>query len=283
MRVLVTGAGGVLGGYLVRRLRQTGADVVAWSGRREVDLTDAGAVEAAFAHARPDVVLHAAALSRVADCHRDPERAHLVNTAATAQLARLCQEAGRRMVFVSTDLVFDGTRAPYREDDAPAPLSVYGRSKAEAEPAVLACPEHVVARVSLLYGPALSAGPSFFDTLLDSLRYGRPVTLFEDEWRTPLALTTAADALVELASSGASGLFHVGGPERMSRLGMGRRLANLLRLDGGLIRAAKQTDVPAAEPRPRDVSLDSSRWRGANASVAWPGYEEALAAMLTLS
>src|SRR5439155_2744036 len=96
---------------------------------------------------------------------------------------------------------FDGERAPYGEEDDPAPLSVYGRTKADAEAAVRAAGGLVV-RVSLLYGPSLSGRPSFFDDQAAALRSGRPLTLFEDEWRTPLALPAAARALVELARSG---------------------------------------------------------------------------------
>jgi dTDP-4-dehydrorhamnose reductase len=139
---------------------------------RPVDLADAGAVAAAFREARPDAVLHAAALARVADCHRDPERARRVNAAGSAVLAELAAAAGARLVLVSTDLVFDGARAPYREEDPPAPVSVYGRSKVAAEGAVLAVPRAAVARVSLLFGPSLTGRPSFFDEQVAALRAG---------------------------------------------------------------------------------------------------------------
>jgi dTDP-4-dehydrorhamnose reductase len=279
-RVLLTGASGLLGAYLLRHLQGTGADVLAWHGARDVDLADAGALTAAFRAARPAVVLHAAALARIADCHRQPERAFQVNAAATAVLAGECARAGARLLLVSTDLVFDGESAPYAETAAPAPLSVYGRSKVAAEQAVLAHAHHAVARVGLLFGPTLNRRPSFFDDQASALRSGRPVTLFADEWRTPLDLATAARALSELALSGATGLFHLGGPERLSRLEMGRQLAAALGADPGAIVVATRADVPAAEPRPRDVSLDSGRWRGLFPDLPWPAFGEALRQLL---
>jgi len=278
-RVLVTGASGQLGAYLLRELRREDCDVTAWNGTRGVDLGDEAAVSAAFRAARPDVVLHAAAMARIADCHRDPPRARRVNTDGTAALARLAAESGARLVFVSTDLVFDGEKPPYREGDAVGPLSVYGRTKADAEAAVLAAPRAVVVRVSLLFGPSLNGRPSFFDEQVAGLRSGKPVTLFADEWRTPLDLATAARALLAAARSDCTGLLHLGGPERLSRLEMGRRLAAHLGADAAAIRAGRRDEVPAPESRPRDTSLDSSRWRTLFPEFVRP-FEEALREML---
>ena len=286
MRLLLTGASGQLGAYLLRTLLADGAEVTAWSGAQRgqrfgvplepVDLADADAVAAAFRRARPVAVLHAAAVASIAECHRDPDRARRVNVAGTATLAELAAAAGARLVLVSTDLVFDGESPPYREGDRLAPLSVYGRSKADAEAAALAAPRAAVARLSLLFGRSLAGRPSFFDQQAQALRGGPPVTLFTDEWRTPLHLATAARALVALARADFSGVLHVGGPERLSRLEMGRRLARFLGADPGVIVPALRADAPAPEPRPRDVSLGSSLWRRLCPALPWPGWEEAL-------
>jgi dTDP-4-dehydrorhamnose reductase len=277
-RLLITGASGVLGGYLVRQAAQRGGPYIAWDGPRHggVDLADRDAVVAAFRCADPAIVLHAAALARISDCHRDPERARSINTGGAALLAELCAAARARLLFVSTDLVFDGERAPYRPSDPPAPVSVYGQTKAAGEQAVLAHPVNVVARVSLLFGPSRQTVPSFFDEQVRALREGRAITLFEDEWRTPIDLATAAAALIEIALADVEGLFHVGGPERLSRLEMGRELAKVLGVSADLVRGNRRADAPAGEPRPRDTSLDSTRWRTAFPGSVWPGYAEAL-------
>jgi dTDP-4-dehydrorhamnose reductase len=281
MRLLITGASGLLGVYLMRE--RAGHETIGWSGSRQeplcgplqpVDLSDPTQVESAFKAARPEVVIHAAALARVADCHRDPDRAQRINAGGTATLVRLAKEAGARLVLVSTDLVYDGEQAPYREEDPPTPVSVYGRSKVAAETAVLAEPGNLVVRVSLLYGPSLHGRPSFFDEQIAALRAGRPVTLFADEWRTPLDLLTAARALVGLAQSSCTGLIHVGGPLRLSRLEMGQRLAKYLGADESLLRPVSRDSIPGAESRPRDVSLDATRWRRLCPAVPWLLWDE---------
>jgi dTDP-4-dehydrorhamnose reductase len=107
----------------------------------------------------------------------------------------------------------------------------------------------------------------------------RPLKLFMDEWRTPLDLPTAAAALVALALSNQSGLFHIGGPERLSRWEMGQEVSRFLGCDTASIVAAKQADAPAPEPRPRDVSLNSAKWRAAFPEQPCPTIREALQQM----
>ncbi|HEX4590789.1 MAG TPA: SDR family oxidoreductase, partial [Gemmataceae bacterium] len=243
MRWLLTGATGLLGGYVLRQLRSE--SIVAWSGSQQsdvlgvplirADLADSAAVAAAFSAAAPDVVIHAAAVARVDECRRDSDRARRINTEGSRHLAELAAERGARLVYVSTDLVFDGERGSYRESDSPSPLTVYGLTKADAETAVLTFPRTAVARLSLLYGPCLTGRSSFFDRMVAALKQGQPIPLFADEWRTPLDLATAATALVELGRSEVTGLLHIGGPERLSRLEMGRQLAEALGVSGDSI------------------------------------------------
>ena len=286
MRVLLTGASGLLGGYVLRELKARGLEVVGWPGPRTRlgsvqyslagDLGEPGWLSAAFHEVKPDLLIHAGALASVEACRRDPEKARLVNAVGTGLLADLAVGTRTRMVHVSTDLVFDGEKGNYRETDVPSPLSVYGGTKRDGEVMVLICPRHVVARLSLLFGPTLTNRIAFFDQQLAALRAGSRLTLFEDEWRTPLSLTVAARALVTIALSDFRGMIHIGGPERMSRLEMGKRLAAYLGVDASNIVAVNRSSAPAAEPRPRDTSLDSSLWRSLFPQEPWPNFEEAL-------
>lgn len=285
LRVLLTGASGQLGAYVLAHLADRGHQVLAWSGTeagerggiplRPLDLGDLPGIAPALDRADPEAVLHAAAMSSAAEAHRDPERARLVNVEATRRIAGWCRENCRRLVFTSTDLVFDGRKPWSRESDPAEPVLTYGRTKREAEGVVLEAPLGLVARVSLLYGPSRSGRPSYFDRSLASLRRGESQTFFEDEFRTPLDLVTAAEALVGLTEAGATGVVHVGGAERVSRYDLMRRIATVLGLDPGLVRANRQADVPSPEPRPADASLESTRLASLLPGLTRPPIEEA--------
>jgi dTDP-4-dehydrorhamnose reductase len=288
MRIVVTGASGRLGAYLIDRLNDGPHAVRAWSGAtrgcragvdlRPVDLTDADEVVAALDEADPAAIIHAAAVSSAEAAYRDAGRAAAVNVAATRRLADWAAAHGRRLVFTSTDLVFDGSRPWSREEDPAEPVLEYGRTKRAAEPFVLAVPRGVVARISLLFGPSRHGPPSFFDRAWAVAGEGQPQAFFEDEFRTPLDYRTAAEILVRLAESEVTGILHVGGRERLSRFELMRRAAIARGLDAGLIRPNRRADVPLPEPRPADVSLDTARLAGLFPDLDRPGVETALAA-----
>jgi dTDP-4-dehydrorhamnose reductase len=286
MRLLLTGASGQLGSYVLRECTRQSIAVVAWSGSRRadlfgyplhpVDLTDKDGVAEAFRSAAPTAILHTAALARASDCRREPQRAEQINVHGTVLLAELAERASVPLLYLSTDMVYDGQHAPYREEDAVSPLSVYGRTKAESERAVLASLRHTVVRLPLLFGPSLTERPNFFDAQVKALRSCEPIGLFYDEWRTPLSFLVAARALLALAPSPPGGLLHVGGPERLSRFEMGQRLADFLGYSCKALEAISRNHSPDVEPRPADLSLNSSRWRGLYPHLEWPTYEEAL-------
>lgn len=271
MRVLATGAGGLLGGRLAARLHERGFDVLALyrhaappPGPRALalDLVDGDALERLLDSERPEAVLHAAVLGRAELCQERPAEAQATNVALPERLARACTERGIRLVALSTDLVFAGDRAPYREDEAPRPLSVYGRTKHEGEQAVLgACPAAAVGRVALVLGRGHGARGSASESVAWTVRAGRPARLFTDEHRTPIDPESVADAAQRLLTGTARGLFHLGGPERLSRHELGLRTARALGLPETAIVAARQSDHAGPDPRPADVSLDSGRAR----------------------
>jgi dTDP-4-dehydrorhamnose reductase len=290
VRILVTGASGKLGSVLVDRLTRDGRhDVIAWSGTTSgprgavtlhaVDLIEARAVDESLEAADPDAVIHAAAMSTAEAVYRDPARGHAVNVEATRRLAEWAGSRGRRLLFTSTDLVFDGSRSWYREEDPARPILAYGRSKFEAERPVVAAPRSLVARLSLLFGPTHSGRPGFFDLAMDALRRGEPRPFFEDEFRTPLDYRTAAEILVGLVESEAVGIVHVGGPERLSRFELMRRVALAAGVDPHLVRSGRQADAALPEPRPADVSLDTTRLGGLLPDLARPSIEAVLLAV----
>lgn len=252
LRILVTGADGFLGGHAQAAVRAAGHVLLTTSrkaGDAAVDLTTPGIAGALAQALRPDVVLHLAAMARLGDCERDAERARAVNAAATAALA---ERFGARLLAVSTDLVFDGRRAPYAAGDPPSPLSAYGRSKVEGEELAAAHGARVV-RLPLLFGPD-ARGRGASASLRAELAAGRPAGLFVDEYRTPLHAADAARALVAMVVDPAGPrLVHLAGPERLSRWEFGRRLCARHGLPLELLQPIECHDPL----RPRDASLRS--------------------------
>lgn len=250
VRILLTGHTGFLGHHLRDALRGAGVECTT-AGRRDadvrLDLDHPSTLGQAVASARPDVVLHAAATSAMGACAADPEGATRRNGEAAGALAA----AGAWLVFVSTDLVFDGTAAPYRATDAPRPLSAYGRSKALGEERVLAGGGMVV-RVPLLFGPSFDGRRGASDMLRAAARDGRTLRLFVDEFRSPLHVVDAARALVAVACGPPrAGVMHVAGPERVSRLEFAERFAVRHGWNDRPWLGAESEDPT----RPRDVTL----------------------------
>ena len=284
-RILLTGATGQVGSYLLREIRNRNLTVEPWSSQpnaqvggvacRQVDLRQVDQVSEAFDDFKPDIVLHAAAISNAAACFQDPERTRQVNTTATRILAELAQKHRARLIFTSTDMVFDGRDGHYRETDSMTPISVYGHSKAIAECSVVRW-EQVVLRISLLYAPAINGRPVFFDHQLAAIREGSRCVLFEDEWRTALSTQIAAEGILRVAASDFKGILHLAGPESMTRFEMGRRLAAAVGADPDLIVGNRREDSESDEPRPRDVSLCCDRWCELFPEFPRPSYEESL-------
>jgi len=267
-RILVTGAGGRLGGRLAACLAGR-FEVLAARHEAEVpdglatvplDLLLPSSIEAALDRGRPDAVVHAAALADPDACERLPGRAAELNGRAPETMARLCRQRGLRLVILSTDLVFSGERAGWREDDIASPLLIYGRTKLAGEEAALAAhPEAVVARVALVCGRGHGPGATSSESVAWALRGGRRVRLYTDQFRTPVDAPSVAAALERLIGGTTTGVFHLGGPERLSRYELGMRTARRLDLDTRLIEAVTTAECPPGAPRPADVSLDSTR------------------------
>ncbi len=271
MKVLVTGAAGLLGGRLATLLAARGFDVVAARRKKapppglrvlRLDLTEPAALDAALDEERPDALVHAAVLSRADECERRPDLALELNARLPGRVAAACRTRGIRLVGLSTDLVFGGDRALSDERTPPAPLGVYGRTKLEGEEALLcADPTAAVARVALVAGRGHGPRGTASEGIAWALGAGRTVRLFADEYRTPVDPESVAAGVALLLERGGTGLFHLGGSERLSRLELGLRVARALGLSSRGIESAVQADHQGPDRRPADTSLDSGRAR----------------------
>ncbi|MCM2303426.1 MAG: SDR family oxidoreductase [Elusimicrobia bacterium] len=264
--LLLTGATGYIGRRLAPALQGSwrvfrASRTAAGEGALDLDLADPDSIRRAFDAAVPKAVIHAGAEADPDVCEKNPERARRVNVDAVKTLAALCGASGTRLIHFSTDLVFDGERGWYTEDDRPEPRGVYARGKlASEEAALVRAPGAVVLRVAAVYGRPLGGRLGFIDHLRAKLAAGETAAAFTDQWRT----ATAADQLPEvaarlLADPDLAGVFHWGGGDRATRFEAAIAFARIMGFDEGLIRPARSADAKFASPRPRDSSLDSSR------------------------
>jgi dTDP-4-dehydrorhamnose reductase len=205
MRVTIFGASGLLGQDLMREWR---GDVVTGLSSRDADIRDGKRVEMLVQEQRPDWIVLAAAYADVDGCERDPELAFAVNRDGALNVARAAKMAGARLLFLSSDYVFDGRKtAPYESNDARNPQSVYGRSKAEAESRLLELlPSGCIVRTSWLFG---LGGKCFPDTIL-KLAASRPaLDVVNDQRGCPSYTVDLARAVIELCRKNAEGIVHV--------------------------------------------------------------------------
>ncbi len=272
MRIFLTGASGLLGGNFAAVAARAGHEVTgvvgSWNGapiaglarQLRLDLTDLASIAAAVRAARPEAIVNCAAMSEPAQCEREPERAGALNVALPRRLAELAAELGVRLVHVSSEQVFDGTRAPYGVADPVAPLTLYGRQKAESERAVRAAAPGLGAavRVPLLLGHSPGGRRSVHERLLRDWAEGRAARLFTDEIRQVCMADNLAAVLLELCGPAApGGILHWAGAQPVSRYELGRAIAARFGLDAAqLIVPVRLAGTALAAVRQADLSLD---------------------------
>ncbi len=284
--VVVTGAGGQLGGFVRPALAAAGAKTVIGLDARAgtgvdqvVDITDAAAVRRAFADSNPDVVIHAAAYTDVDGCERDPALAQAVNADGSRHVAAAARDAGSYLVAVSTDFVFSGDGgAPYGEDAAPAPRSVYGATKLAGEEAILSADAgFAVARTAWLYG---GPGKHFPRTVLAVVRDRGGMEVVDDEAGSPTFAGDLATTLVALAAVRGAGIFHLANAGRATRFELARVVLEEAGLDPSLVRptttAAFLAKYPLPAQRPADSTLANTR--AATLGISLRPWREALSA-----
>ncbi len=278
MRVLVTGARGMLGTDLCPVLAQHGHHVLA-ADLAECDLTDAAATRRFVREAAPAAIINCAAYTAVDAAESDADTAFRVNATAAENLARAAAEAGASLLHLSTDYVFDGAQeGPYHEDDPPHPRSVYGASKLAGEEAVRAAlPAHWIVRTAWLYG---IHGPSFPRTILKMAAEGKPLRVVDDQQGCPTYTVHLAEALAAILAQPHYGTYHAVNAGVCTWY----QLARAAVAEAGFrveITPCTTEEFPRPAPRPRNSVLSTEKLARAY-GVRLPRWQQGLAAFVGL-
>ena len=222
-------------------------------------LDSVDSVQSSLEEINPELVIHTAGLTSVEECETSPDLAHYANVEIAENVAKACSSLEIPLVHISTDHLFSGDAPMVDERQTIAPVNAYARTKAEAELHVLdACPEALVVRTNF-YGWGPNYRSSFSDVIIDSLRKGQSVTLFQDVFYTPILISNLASTVMELVYRNAKGIFHVVGDERVSKYEFGLKVARQFSLDSNLIKPGYLSDNPGLVRRPFDMSLSNAK------------------------
>lgn len=286
--MLVIGGTGLVGNALLRAWTARGAEVAAATyhshpsgGFLQLDMRDLDKVRTLLKAHRPSVVAVPAANPFVDYCELHPEETRKVNVDGTLNVARACRDLGARMIFYSSDYVFDGLKGSYTEEDAPCPINEYGRQKAEAERGVLACdPRNLVLRTSGAYGWQWEP-KNFVLQVRRTLGDGKPMRVADVRYN-PTYVENLAEITAALVSAGAAGIFHTVGAEEIARDEFARRAARAFGLDASLIQTVPAAEFKSPTPRPKQSSLRTEKVRRVLPGIPPIGVDAGLKAMLEM-
>lgn len=274
MKVLVTGANGLLGQKLVKlyeeELEVSLLATARGSNRnekggytyQEMDITDAQAVRSVVADFQPDVLINTAAMTQVDDCETNPEACWELNVTAVENLLVACKDTSCFFIQLSTDFVFDGTSGPYKETDAPNPLSKYAESKLASEKIVEESGvDYAIVRTMLVYGivPDMSRS-NIILWVKKNLEEGKPIKVVNDQWRTPTLAEDLAKGCALIAGKRAKGIYHISGKDLLTPYDMAIATAEFFGLDTGLIEEVDGSifTQPAKRPPKTGFVLDKA-------------------------
>ena len=259
MRILVIGASGFVGGYLFNHYASEEVHGThsgkASEGTFPLDITSGKDVKAMFEKMRPELVFLPAAYSDVNGCQANPDLSFNVNVKGTRNVADMCTNA--KLVFFSSGYVFDGKGSPYAESDKTNPVNVYGKHKLEAERIVGCLQNSLIIRTLGVYGYGHKS-KNFVMSLAKDLEQGLPRQIPEDQFDQPTYVEDLVTATEKLLRAGKTGVYHVVGPESLSRYAFALEIAKAFGLDGSLITPVKSTDTNRA-PRPLTCDLKTDK------------------------
>lgn len=265
----MTGGSGLLGGAIASAGRKAGYDMVVGynshtlddSSSIKLDIIDDQSVSKAIEKEKPDVVIHAAAMTDVDRCEMKPTLAYDVNVEGTRNIVRVLKKSKAFLINVSTDYVFSGTKGNYSEEDKTGPVNVYGSLKLEAETMVsTSLDDWCTVRPSVIYGSSPAVGKTNFVLwLINKLRNSEHVDIVTDQIVSPTLNTSLAEMILEVAERRTIGMLHLTGATQMSRFDFAMEIAERFDLDTDLIRPVTSEEMSWVARRPINSSLDVSK------------------------
>ena len=263
---LVIGASGLVGSALLRTAAEQGLLVTGTfnshpvEGLTKLDITDPEAVTSRIAALQPRLVILPAANPNVEYCEREPAPTSAVNVQGAQNVVSACAKVGAHLTYLSSDYVFDGRDGPYDEQARPSPICEYGRQKLQAEQIVLHGLPHggLVIRTTGVFGIERQ-GKNFLYRLIETLRKGQPLVTPADQIATPTSADDLANVIWRLALRGASGVYHVTGPDLLSREAFARLAAQIFGLPTTTIKGVPTAQLGQLAPRPLNAGLTSTR------------------------
>lgn len=276
MRILITGANGFLGYYLVQQLLAKGHEVIATGrGKRRLppelgagliyesmDFTDPYRVHDVFERYAPEVVIHAGAMTKPDECEDNQWKAYVTNVEGTLNVLLNAEEYHSFFVFLSTDFVFDGEKGMYKEDDVRSPVNFYGKTKMEAEDAVMEYPhDHAIVRTVLVYGKPQVGRQNIITVVKTKLEKGEEYSVVDDQVRTPTFVEDLARGIISIVERKAFGTFHISGKDVMTPYQMAVRTAEMLGLNASLLKRVDSASFSQPAKRPARTGFDLGKAR----------------------
>ena len=271
MRILITGGSGLLGQYLSTEFSKSNEVISLYSknplnsdkfNSKKIDIRSHKLLNDLFESFRPDIVIHAAAISNpLISPGLETKEIYDINVSSTKRIAELCKKFSARLIYTSTDLVYAGYRGSMlKEDSKLIPISIYAETKLMGEIKIQETLEnYIILRIALLYGFGLGNRTSHFQEMYESLKTGKPVRLFYDQYRTPVSLPEAARIIHKLCNQNIRDvIINVGGKERVNRVEMGEKLCAIAGFDKRLIQKITMSEIPGY-PAVEDVSLNTEK------------------------
>lgn len=265
-KLLITGASGLLGSNLLfTALNQYEVFAIYnQHGLRsnqilslQLDLTDKRSVTSVIHDLKPNWIVHCAALTNVDYCETHPDIAWSINVEATQHLASVTRAIGSRLVYISTDSVFDGQKGRYSENDLPNPINAYAKSKLAGEYAVLELVDKPLIIRTNIYGWNMQENLSFAEWILNQLQHSNTIKGFQDVYFTPILVNELSNIILQMMEAELSGIYHVAGSQRISKYQFAYMLADIFELDCSLVQSSSITQAHLIAPRPLDTSLDT--------------------------